>query len=330
MPEEPNNDATNSNPDPDAAAIAAAAAQATPPAAATPVVDPNANPTTPATPAASDGATDGDWRDKLASNVPSDVQRKFRKSLDQYPGLQDVGNVLVDLRKQADGRMKVPDAEAREEDHKAFAKTLGWPDEVKDGESVVKSYGYERPDGAAELFDEETHADDSENMLFASAQADMVPPQYAKWAMDKYYQVLEESTAARIESAEKAAADTTAFLEKEWGAEKAENMKHANEFIKRYAGDESLDILNIELKDGRQIGDLPSIVQALAAGGRATSEAQMAGDTVTGDRLTSVETEIAAFKERERKGETLTEQERERKTELYGLKYGHAPADGRA
>lgn len=273
-------------------------------------------------------ASQSDWRDDLAAGAPEDVQRKFRKSLDKFSSLKDVGENLAKLRKGFDSRVELPGDGATEDDHKSFAKALGWPGDAKEGDDAVKAYGYERPDSIGELLDAQ-EIGETEAILFSAAQADMVPPRYAKWAMDKYYTVLEEAESAKLEFAENANKETMAMLEKEWGAEKDTNLKYANDFIAKYGGNETVDILNLPLEDGRMIGDIPAIVQALAVGGRATSEMDAFGGENNEAKRMSYQSEIDAFKERELKGETLTESERKRKSELFGLVYGHAPVDGR-
>ena len=270
----------------------------------------------------SQSAPEVSWRDQMAGGVAQEQQKKFRKSLDNYASPADVGRDLLDLRKGIQGRVKIPGDDATEADRDAFARQMGWP-ERGEGQGAVEAYGYERPENLNGLLGEDDIAA-TERMIFEGAYEAKIPASAAKWAADTYYSALEKAAADKQEFADKAKQETEAALKKSWGSDYKENMQAAGDFIAKFS-DDAVSLLDVELADGRMIGDLPEIMNAFAAAGRATGEIGAYGGPATGAELESVEAQIKAFKERELRGEVLTDSERLHKSELFKQKYGNQP-----
>lgn len=267
--------------------------------------------------------TTEDWRARIAAGVPEDQREKFLESLKKQDSEAAFGAELHSLRKGINAKISIPDDKATDEQKAEFAEKLGWP---KDGK-----YEYKPPEHAEEWAPAEELTATQED-FFKFANEVKMPKGMAHATMDKFFQVLEASTAELKANAEKANKETDAALTKEYGADKDANLAFAKTYLLDFADPEvAEDLMSLELRDGRRIGDLLPVVRAFVHAGRALkSEGDLRGSHLPENAKADLKTQIEEIElKASNEGTLYTEAVQAKLRPLYVKLHGTAPADGR-
>lgn len=241
-------------PAPAASSPAAAASSAPAPSA-------SASPAPVADPASTNAS---DWRSVLAGD-----DADFKAELDRHADPQSYRRAFKDtqtaLRNRTEGAIKIPGADASDEDRAAFAKALGIPEAPDKYERVVPPKGLELGEGDT-AFIESKLADLHKRGGFAAH------PEVAKVLQSFYHEALNERASQMAAAAVVKAQESEQQLQKEWGADYKMNIGLANEALRALGGEEAVALLGQQFMDGTTLGAHPAIIKLLANAARATSE----------------------------------------------------------
>ena len=291
------------------------------PPAKDPPKDPPSNDDPPKDPPSSE-----DWRDLVATGAPEESRKKFRASLDKLSSPADIGRELLTLRKGINEKpsgIKPLTENSTDEEKVAYAKALGWPGDTE-------GYGYKRPDHLDKTLPVEV-LEQTEKRWLEFANEARLPKEVANATLDFYYKELEGEAASRAKRADEDAAKTEAALKQEYGKDYEENINYAKAYAMAFAGSEAEaeNIMNLELADGRRIGDLGPVVRAFVnAGRRLLPEGELLAATLSEDKRADVLTQIDEITKRTKDDGTYTNpsvQDKLRK--LYEVAYGTKPVD---
>lgn len=201
--------------------------------------------------------TVADWVEAASRG---DAKRK--EALGRFTDPGAIFDALTETQKtlHAQGRVKIPDEKATDEDRAAFRKAVGVPE---------KADGYDIPKEIADKLGDEDRAilDKVRGDLHASGGI-MSHPEVVKGIYQAYLGALEEGEAQRIANAKQKHEETQAALKQEYGPEFERNIGFANGVLSRYGDDEVKDMLKLPMADGTMLGDYAPLVRMLAKMGR--------------------------------------------------------------
>lgn len=257
-------------------------APVTDPAPATPAADPaptNGADPAPAAPAAdpapaepaADPAPAEDWRAPFAMGEDGKVDEKRLNALQRFTTQADYDKAFREtqtaLRSKQEGMIKLPGADASEEDIAAFNKSLGVP-EKPDGYKnlIAPPEGLELGEADKQFLDGLTARLHEKGGFLATEEGQNAARQF-------YYDMYEEQASQMAAAAVVTKQTTEKNLKTDWGSEYKINMAFAEQAIQAHANVESAaDMLNITLADGSKLGDNEAFVRFCANAGRATTE----------------------------------------------------------
>jgi hypothetical protein len=217
-----------------------------------------ANPETEA-PEASTEEGETTWRSAIEDE-------KVRKLADRFNTPGDMAKAYAELNTEFSQRIKVPGADATEEDLSKFRKLLGVPESVD-------NYDLTRP----EHIDEETFASEPfQNMLqgvvgrmhdagATQAQVDA--------AIGTYFELEAAQQAATQQNDQQFSKDAEAGLRSEWGEDYDANLSFAKQALSKFEFGEQLK--QTELSNGMLLGSNPDFLRVMANYGRITGEGSL-------------------------------------------------------
>lgn len=264
------------------------------------------------------------WRDDLVSGISDEgMQKKFRGSLNNVESLSQIGNELHSLRKTVN-RPNIPGEDASQEERDAFASQLGWP-------GAEGKYEYKEPESRPWANDDEYKG--VRESFDGLARETRMPAKMHGQVMDHMHKVFGELHEKRMETQEQANTLTRQTLEREWGSDFESNIKLADQHLSKFAKDsgEISDIMNLELQDGRLVGDLLPIVRMAAdAGRRLTQEGELVAADLSDDQQKDLQSQIDDITAKAHQDGTYnTPSVQDKLNKLYSKKYGNQPVDGR-
>lgn len=237
-------------------------APAPPPVAVDPAGDPA--PSSGADPAGKPADDPAAWRAALAGD-----DADFAKELERYADPKAYAKAFKDtqtaLRNRTEGMIKLPGADASDEDKQAFAKALGIPDSHD-------KYARVKPPEGLELADADKAFIDSKLKALHEAGGFAAHPEVVKMFEGFYYEAMQESAAQMRAAAELKRAETKKALEKDWGPDFKVNMGLAEEALRTFGGKEAEGLLEMQFADGTLLGDHPAIIKLLTNAARSSTE----------------------------------------------------------
>jgi hypothetical protein len=254
----------------------------------------------------------------MLDGVDAKERKKFSKQLDAFESPAQFATRYRELQKRFDGAVNIPGDDADNAVKAEFAEKIGW---VSDAAEYKK--GFERPEFATELMGE--GAAEIESEFFDAMHAAHMPKSMAQAAAGQYYAMLEAAETAKEQRGVEMSKATEAALREEYGESYGENLTYAT----RYAESVGVaDLADIQLADGGSIGDLPVIMKALVAAGRATlAEDGVSNTMMSDDKRQTLEDEWNAIHANPKFNSDKALQRREK--ELSAKLHGTTPADGR-
>lgn len=241
---------------PDPAVPPAASSQPASPPAAAPA------PAAASPPAAAEPA--GDWRALLAGEDDK-AKQMLERYADPVTFMKTFTEAQNTIRSRMEGAIKIPGADASDEDKAAFHKALGIPEAPDKYERVEPPKGLDLGEGD-KAFIESKLADLHKRGGFAAH------PEVAKTFQALYYEALNERAAQMAAAAVVKAQEAEQQLQKEWGADYKTNIGLANEALRALGGEEAVGGLDEQMADGTTLGAKPWFIKLLANAARATSE----------------------------------------------------------
>lgn len=209
-----------------------------------------------------------DWRKAWAGGdekVARDLER-FTKPEDVYKSWKEATRALHDS-----GKVKLPGADATDDDRAAFRKLTGIPDDFK-----AYDIKPELPDGFKFSELDEKILGDVRQRWHQSGGV-LALPEVQKAVIEEYARMNEEVLAQGMAQAKEQYAATQQWLRENWGAEKDRNLGFAQGALARYDADGELtgknggeNLLHKRFEDGTSLGDYVPFVKLLAAIGRDT------------------------------------------------------------
>ena len=128
------------------------------------------------------------------------------------------------------------------------------------------------------------------------AHAENLTPKQLNSVVSKYYEIQEEQAAQMLEAVKQSRSQAAEELRADWGAEFLTNVNTAKTLVVKTFGEEvAAEIMAAADANGIPLGNNPKFMRGLVALAR---EAMLEADPVpagTGDRLQSVEAEIAKY-----------------------------------
>lgn len=221
------------------------------------------------------GKTDQFWRDAVAPEYQEQAKR--------FTSLNDVFKSNNDLRTDNSQRIKVPGADASDEDKAKFRKALGIPDKP-DGYKIEAPEGVELTDADNELL----------KVVMPIAHEEGVPEKAFNGFVGKFLKLSRDMQAQAIEGIKKFGEDAEAQLKKEWGRDFDPNLSLANR-VADHIGPDFKKLLNeTPIVGGGMLGDHPVIVKALASLGRQMDESSVTLGA-TPEQKSSIQEQINAL-----------------------------------
>jgi hypothetical protein len=161
-------------------------------------------------------------------------------------------------------RVRIPDANATEEDKQAWNRLMAIPDSPDKYKVELQM-----PEGAA-LSEEEQGLLAEVTKEWHSQGGLLAHPQVIQAMQQAYVNQREAAAGLSLAKSEQMHAETQAALDKEWGAEKGRNLGFAKVLMERYADPEAplKDLFGLELAEGGKLGDYLPFVRMMAKIGR--------------------------------------------------------------
>lgn len=266
----------------------------TDPVPAAPAADPaptNGADPAPAAPAAdpapADPAPVEDWRKPFAMGEDGTVDDKRLTALQRFTTQAEYDRAFREtqtaLRGKQEGMIKLPGADATEEDLAAFNKSLGVP-EKPDGYKnlIAPPEGLELGEADQQFLEGLTAKLHEKGGFLATEEGQNAARQF-------YYDMYEEQASQMAAAAVVTKQTTEKNLKTDWGAEFKINNAYAEEAIRAHAPVESArELLDITLADGSKLGDQEVFVRFCANAGRATTEnTEFLQDIISGESLSA-------------------------------------------
>lgn len=227
---------------------------------------PQSAPAAPDAPAATPVADD--WRAAWAGGdekVARDLER-FTKPEDVYKSWKEATRALHDS-----GKVKLPGADATDEDRAAFRKLTGIPDDFK-----AYDIKPELPEGFEFSELDNKILGDVRQRWHQSGDVRALP-EVQKALVEEYARMTEEVHAQGMAQAKEHYEATQKWLNENWGPEKDRNLGFAQGALERYDAEGELtgknggeNLLRKRFEDGTSLGDYVPFVKLLAAIGRDT------------------------------------------------------------
>lgn len=216
-----------------------------------------------AEPAKTSETQQADWRDLVAGE-----DKKFRSALDRFTDPGAFGKSYQEAQKAISdgGRVRIPGADATDEDKAAYAKARGIPETPDKYDIKVKP-----PEGMQlSERDKDRLSQITANLHKMGGLA--ADPAVVGLAHQLFYAEREEYDAQALANAEIAKEKTESMLSKLWGSEKARNVGFADAAIQQFFGKDWESMKDWRGADGVRLGDKLEFVKAFAAIGRVVSE----------------------------------------------------------
>ena len=219
-----------------------------------------------------------DWAKQLAGDDP-----KALKKFERFKGMPEMAKAYLAADAQlASGLVKIPDAEASDEDRAAFNKARGVPE-------VAESYV-----DNAKLTNDRTLGDDDKTVARSFAEVmhgtGLTPDQFnaaVSWKMDLDQAIVEQEAEADSEFRIQSEVD----LKQKFGGD-FKRMTNAIPTLFANSKPEVMDLLlSARAADGRKLGDHPDIVEFLADKATELNPAAPMG-AVDGDNMKSLQDRI--------------------------------------
>jgi hypothetical protein len=209
------------------------------------------------------------WRSQYKNWAESLEDAGHKDMASRFTGPEDLLKLTVEQRKELSTRIKVPGADATDEDKAKFRKAIGVPDKPTDYEVAL-------PDG----FELGEHEQPLVEAMRAKALEAGVPKEAFKEFAKAYFE-LQKSTEDAINSDLKAFAERSqAQLKKEYGAELDGALNAANDLIAKLDVPDFEWLLKQPVTMGKatvQLGNHPGMMQLLAKLGKRGGEALPGG-----------------------------------------------------
>ena len=256
------------------------------------------------------------WRDAVADP-------DMRKIAERFNTVGDVMKAISDFRKRESTSIRVPGADASDEDKAKFYRAIGVPETAEDYEFVMPE-DREATDGDRAV--QTIMADVFLSEGITAGQAKALNVAWNGIRTDAEAAILKQDTAF----AEKQDAE----LREEWRDDYKRNMVAVSRAAAQFLGDDFEEAKKIETKDGRFIFDHAMIVKMLAKVGREMGEGSLGPPMDTSERET-IQDQIDALREKRyaahdrQDSETaarLDVQERNLLTKLHGTTLATGPA----
>lgn len=188
------------------------------------------------------------------AQLPDDL--KTNESLAQYATIGDVSKGLLDLSGKLEGTVRVPGADASDEEKSSFYGALGRPE-------AADKYEFTRPTLPEGIeYSEENEASFralSHEIGLSQAQAEKLYGYYHQQIIDNHGEYVKMATAQRDE------AETA--LKKEWGDQYNGNLEVAKRALKEFGGEEIAAFM-----ESSGLGSNPLIVKLFNQIGKAMME----------------------------------------------------------
>jgi hypothetical protein len=215
------------------------------------------------------------WRDQVAP--------EFKAQADRFASLNDVFKSNNDLRTDNSNRIKVPGADASDEDKAKYRKALGIPDKP-DGYKIEPPEGIELTEADNELL----------KVVMPIAHEEGVPEKAFNGFVSKFLQLSRDMQVQAIDSIKQFGEAAETQLKKEWGRDFDTNLTLANR-VADFIGPDFKKLLNeTPIVNGGMLGDHPVIVKALAQLGRGMDESTIS-ISATPEQKASVQEQIDAL-----------------------------------
>lgn len=209
------------------------------------------------------------WRSQYKSWADGLEDPSHKDMASRFTGPEDLLKLTVEQRKELSTRIKVPGADATDEDKAKFRKAIGVPDKHTDYEVAL-------PDG----FELGEHEQPMVEAMRAKALEAGVPKEAFKEFARAYFE-LQKTSEDAINSDLKAFADRSKEqLKKEYGADLDGVLNAANDLIAKLDVPDFEWLLKQPVTLGKatvQLGNHPGMMQLLAKLGKRGGEAQPGG-----------------------------------------------------
>lgn len=203
-------------------------------------------------------STVADW---IEAASRGDEKRKEALARFTDPGA--IYDALTETQKtlHTQGRVKIPDEKASDEDRAQFRKAVGVPEKPED---------YKLPEEITKQLDDEDKAVLGKVIGEAhKAGGIMSHPDVVRGIHEAYLSARDEAAAQMAANAKLKHDECQAALEKEWpGAEKERNLGFATGVLTRYGDEQVKELLAMPMADGTRLGDYAPLVRMLAKMGR--------------------------------------------------------------
>lgn len=192
--------------------------------------------------------------------------------------LKDAGQALIDLRTEMSTRIKVPGADATDEDRAKFRKAMGVPDRAEDYVALSLSALEPPPPAPGQEPDPNARPLTEEDKAVLAAVAPMayeegVPPAaFTKFA-HRFLELSRSAEADVMRQIVEFGQASERELKREWGTDFDRNVNLANRMAEVVGGPTFKAFLNeTQLPGGKMLGDHPAMVRFLATMARRTDE----------------------------------------------------------
>lgn len=230
-----------------------------------------------------------DWRKAIIEARAKGDEAAAKKLEAKLGRFNDPGNLFDSLEESqrkiteltAKGTLRVPGADATDEDKAAFSKALGVP-EKPDGYKI--DYKAVTPDGY-----EVSDADKTDISAIAAALhaegGTAATPAAVNAAAKVYFGMKAEAESNRLANALKARATAKSELQSQWGGDYTENVGLSNAGAQATFGKAWNEVRTIRLEDGTFLGDYKPLIEAMAMAGRMAQQDPLFAKThqMTGD-----------------------------------------------
>jgi len=204
-----------------------------------------------------------DWRDRAAGN-----NEAMARWLKRYATLENAlkgGFEATSMIRSGSYKQSALPENPSEKDISDYRAAHGIPDSHEGYFEHVKP-----PEG----FDLDDNGKADLDFVFQKAHEANVPPSMVKPLADAFFARQMEAEAAMLEEAQRVTMDYRTTLKAEYGKEYVANIRLADTYMQKYAGDEAPALAAMTLADGTKLGDNPAFVRMMVNAAR-----DSAGDT---------------------------------------------------
>ena len=212
------------------------------------------------------GAADGGIEDGSSPDWRAGIgDRQLREFAGRFATPGDLARTALDLRQKLSQSVKVPGRNASEAEHRAFAKSLGVPDDPA-------GYSVALPEGLPEELQLDDVGRQQMDGFLARMHAAGATPAVVQAALDHYYGLALDAYDAAKAGGAQAIENGQAALRRDWGGDYDVNVRAAQTAAMQFGDERFVELLETAKVDGVPLGDHPAFIKAFAGIGRRMME----------------------------------------------------------